>query len=160
MLELEEIKKQLMKGKTIESILGQSDWKNFEAIIAKVFEENNFHTILNFRFKTKNRFEIDIIAIKGNDVFCVDCKWWNTGRYKKTRLKNAITKQEKRLKEFRKFIKKNLIAKKTMKIDQDSNFYTLIVTLLEEDLLKENETIVVPAWKLNAFLMDIDSYIE
>ena len=158
MIDLEEIKAAALEGKQLEEILQKFNWKEFEEFVAEIFRNNGFRVKQNFRFKTKNRYEIDLLAISNRHVLCIDCKEWGRGRYKKSGLKQAAGKQEKRLKEFRKFIKKNLIAKKMLKISQDSNFYTLIVTLFEEDLLKENETIVVPAWKLNAFLIDMNSY--
>lgn len=159
MLSLEELKTQIMKGKSIEEILKKSDWKNFESVIARIFEENNFLTKLNFRFKTKRRYEIDIIAIRNNKIFCVDCKLWDKGRYKKTSLKYSITTQEKRVKEFRKFLKKNPIARSMLKIESDFTVYPLLITLYEENMIKEKETFVIPAWKLNSFVNELESYI-
>lgn len=158
MLTLEEIETQLNEGKQIEELLEQYNWENFENTIADVFEENGFNTKHNFRFKTKSRFEIDVIATRNKMVFCIDCKWWNKGRYKKSSLKTAIVKQERRLDEFQKFIKKNTIATQMLHISSDSKFYSLVVTLFDEDLIKESKTVVVPVWKLNAFLLEIDNY--
>lgn len=160
MLNLEEVKKLLIKGKSMENLLEKSDWKNFETIIADIFKENGFSTKLNFRFKTKNRSEIDVIAARGGIVFCVDCKWWGRGRHKKSGLKYAVDKQEKRLEEFKKFIKANPLAMKMLKISPKSNFHPLVVTLFEEELLRENKTLVVPAWKLNHFLLEMENYIS
>ena len=159
MLDLEGIKTQLMKGKTIEDILEKYDWKNFEKIIAEIFRENGFYTKQNFRFKTKRAYEIDIIAVRNNQVFCIDCKWWGRGRYKKTGLRHAITSQENRVRKFTKFLKKNPIAKGLLKLNSKYKVYPLLVTLHDEDLIKENDTFVVPAWKLNRFTTEIENYI-
>jgi len=159
MTELEEIKVQLMKGKTIEDILEKLDWKKFESIIAEIFQENRFYTKQNFRFKTKKRYEIDVLAVKSNRVFCIDCKWWGKGRYKKTGLKNAVISQEKRVKGLKKFLKKNPIAKSMLKLNLVYAAYPLIVTLHEEDMIKENDTFIVPVWKLNKFVTEIEHYI-
>ncbi|MEK6909599.1 MAG: restriction endonuclease, partial [Candidatus Aenigmatarchaeota archaeon] len=80
---LDKIESQIKQGKNIEDILEKYDWQKFEGIITEIFQENGFYTRQNFRFKTKKRHEIDVIAVKGNRMICVDCKWWSRGRYKK-----------------------------------------------------------------------------
>lgn len=155
---IDEVEAQLRKGKSIEDIFEKYDWKKFESVIAEIFQENDFHILQNFRFKTKKRYEIDVLAVKNNRIFCVDCKWWGRGRYKKSGLKNAVTLQENRVKELKKFLKKNLIAKSMLKIKSRHMVYPLIVTLHEEDMIKENDTFVVPAWKLNKFITEIGQY--
>jgi Holliday junction resolvase-like predicted endonuclease len=156
MVSLEKI---VNSGKSIEEILEKLDWKDFEKAVAEIFERNDFKIKHNFWFKTKNRYQIDVIAIRQGKIFCVDCKQWGKGRYKKTGLKQAVKEQEKRVKELRKFLKKNFIAQSMLKIDLSFKFYPLIVTLLQEDVVKENETFVVPVWKLNNFLMESDIYL-
>ena len=156
---IEEIGNHITKGKDIEEVLEKYDWKKFEHIIGEIFQENGFRTKQNFRFKTKKRYEIDIIAIKNNLIFCVDCKWWNKGRYKKSGLKNAVILQENRGNELRKFLKKNIIAKNLLRINSNTVINSLLVTLHEEDIAKHNETFVVPVWKLNRFISEIEKYI-
>jgi len=159
MINLEGIKDKISKGQEIEEVLKKFNWKEFEGFIAEIFRDNGFAVKQNFRFKTKNRYEIDLLAINKRVAFCVDCKEWNQGRYKKTGLKYAAKNQEKRLEELRKFLKKNPIATGMLNVDANPNFYPLIVTLFEEDLTKENNTIIVPAWKLNGFLLEMDNYL-
>lgn len=155
---IDEIEFQLQKGKVIEDILEKYDWKIFESIIGEIFQENGFNTKQNFRFKTRKRYEIDIVAVRNNRIFCVDCKWWGKGRYKKTGLKNAIASQEKRVKELQKFLKKNPIARDILKITRNYTINPLIVTLHEEDIIQENTTFVVPVWKLNRFVTEEENY--
>ncbi len=158
-MELEEIRKYVFSGKSIEEVLGGFDWKGFEKAVEEVFKSNNFKTCRNFRFKTKRRYEIDLIAIRGDNVFCVDCKEWGRGRYKKTGLKLAISNQKERLKEFLKFMKVNQILQAKLSLNPKFKFCPLIVTLLQEEVIKENDTLVVPIWKLNLFLVDLESYL-
>ena len=160
MINLEEIKDKISKGQEIEEALEKFNWREFEDFITEIFRNNGFNVKQNFRFKTKNRYEIDLLAIGKRVAFCVDCKGWGRGRYKKTGLKYAAKNQEKRLEELRKFLKKNPIAVGMMNIGQTQEFYPLIVTLFEEDLLKESDTIVVPVWKLNSFLLEMDNYLR
>ncbi|MBU5537537.1 MAG: restriction endonuclease [Candidatus Aenigmatarchaeota archaeon] len=156
---LEELEFQLKRGKAIEDVLEKYDWKKFENVVTEIFKKNGFITKTNFRFKTKRNYEIDIIAVRNNKIFCVDCKWWGRGRYKKTSLRQAAINQENRVKEFQKFLKKNPLAKSMLKINPGYTIYPLITTLHEEDVIKENNTIFIPAWKLNKFLIEAEQYI-
>ncbi len=156
---IDKLKHQLRKGKDIEDILEKCDWKRFERIIAEIFNENGFSTKQNFRFRTKRTYEIDVIAVRNDLIFCVDCKWWGRGRYKKAGLKAAVVSQENRVKEFKKSLRRNLIAKKLLRLTQNHEINPLIVTLHEEDMIKEKDTFVVPVWKLNNFLVKLENYI-
>lgn len=159
-MELERIRKKVLAGKNIEEIVEKFDWKDFEEVSKKIFEENNFKVRKNFRFKTSRRYEIDVLALGSRYIFCVDCKQWRGGRNKKSGLKLAVKKQENRVKEFEKFIGKNIIARKMLRIDsKKQKLHPLIVTLFQEDLLKENETFVIPLWKLNSFLVEAEKYL-
>ena len=155
---IEEIEMQLREGKPIEDALEGYDWKKFETFICEIFQQNGFSTKQNFRFKTKKRHEIDVVATRNKLTFCVDCKWWGRGRYKKAGLKVAAVSQQARVKELIKFLKKNIIARSLLKISSDHMIYPLLVTLHEEDTVKENETFVIPAWKLNRFVTEAEDY--
>ncbi len=160
MIDFEKIRTGLSEGKQLEDIVGKFNWKEFEGFIAEIFRSNGFLVKQNFRFKTKNRYEIDLLASNNRYVLCIDCKEWNKGRYKKSGLKNAVVKQEKRLVELKKFLKKNLIANQILGINSKSKFYPLIVTLFEEELSKENNTLIIPAWKLNGFLLEFENHLS
>jgi Holliday junction resolvase-like predicted endonuclease len=160
MIDLEKIKFEILKNKPIEEVIRNFNWKEFEETVAEIFRSNGFIVKQNFRFKTKRRYEIDVLAIKENLIFCVDCKKWSEGRYKKSGLKLATRDQLMRTKELKRFLKKNLIALNMLKIDSKANCYPLLVTLFEEDLLNENNCFIVPVWKLNSVLLDIESYLK
>jgi Holliday junction resolvase-like predicted endonuclease len=131
-------------------------WKKFEQFVADIFRANEFRVRQNFRFKTSKSYEIDILAIGQRYSFCVDCKQWSGGRYKKGALGIAVSNQQRRVKELKKLLKKNVIARDMLKTGR---LYPLIVTQMEEDLLKEGETWVVPVEKLNSFLLNHEKYI-
>jgi len=149
---------ELAKKEKIEEIVKDLDWRTFEKIVANIFEKNGFKTKTNFILKTSKRFEIDVLAVSDLYVFCVDCKEWGKGRQKTSALKNAAMKQEERMKELKKFLKRNSIASKLMKIGSSQEFFSLIVTWHEENLIKEDETFIVPLWKLNAFIGNFENY--
>jgi Holliday junction resolvase-like predicted endonuclease len=157
MLELKKIKNS--DEKEIEERIKKYSWKDFEKIVADVFITNDFWVKRNLVFKTKRRYEIDIIAKRLNVMFCVDCKSWNRGRYKRSGLAKAAILQEERIREMKKFLSKNLVLKDKLKLDEKMKVIPLIVTLFEEDLVKYSKTIFVPFWKLNSFLQKLEYYI-
>jgi Holliday junction resolvase-like predicted endonuclease len=143
----------------IENLTSQIKWNDFESFVSLILEQNNFKTKKNFRFKTKRKYEIDIVAIKNNLVLCIDCKQWKGGRYKKYSILKAINEHENRVFEFIKFLEDNEAAKSELKISNNSKFQPIIVTLLDEGLIKENNTFIIPMWKLNSFLLEIEKYL-
>lgn len=158
MVELEKIEN-LAKRAPIEEILENFDWKDFEEIVAEIFRRHDFIVRKNFRFKTKRRYEVDIVAVRQNLVFCVDCKRWSGGRYKKSGIKKSVEMQEKRTEIIKNILDKNPILRKALKIKDKFEVKSLLVTLMEEDLAKEKNTFIVPVFKLNSFLLEIENYI-
>jgi len=78
----------LQNGLQLDEILRILTWRNFELIVAGIYELNGFHTIRNFHFTTRNgKNEIDIIAIKNQYAHIVECKHWL-----KTRVTSNITR--------------------------------------------------------------------
>jgi len=159
MIELEQIRQRILQGEEIEKIIGEIDWKEFEELVSKILKKHDFDTHHNFRFKTNRRYEIDIVAIKKKILLVIDCKHWGRGRHKKTRLKYAIKDQKERVKQLKKFLKNNLIAKLKLKTSKKLKFIPLIITWFEEDLLEHENVFIVPAWKLNNFLLNLSEYI-
>jgi Holliday junction resolvase-like predicted endonuclease len=157
-VELEEIEN-LVRKNPMEEVLKNFDWKDFEEIVAEIFRRYDFIVKKNFRFKTKKRYEVDIIAVRQNLVFCVDCKRWSGGRYKKSGIKKSVEMQEKRTNVIKNILEKNPILRKTLKIEDEPEIKSLLVTLMEEDLVKEKNTFIVPVFKLNSFLLEIENYI-
>ena len=159
MLELEKIKSEIFKGKTLEEVLKGIDWREFENFVSEIFSKNEYFVKRNFRFKTSRRYEIDLVASRKNLTFCVDCKNWSGGRNKKSGIIFAVEKQYLRVQELRKFMKGNLIAKKLLAFEEKTRVLPLIVTFLQEDVLEENGVFVVPVWKLNSFLLNAENFV-
>jgi len=76
---------------TVYEISRYLDWREFETLAARVFEENEYKVFQNHRFTLRNqRNEIDIIAIKVPIAIAADAKHYSTtGRLKKDEL-NAL----------------------------------------------------------------------
>jgi hypothetical protein len=159
MLDLDEIKKRIIEGETIEKIIKDIDWKEFEKLVVSILKNHDFKSFHSFRFKTESRFEIDILSIKEKIILAIDCKQWNKGRYKKSGLKNAAKSQRERVKQLKKFLKGNIITKEKLKLKKNMKFLPLIVTWYEEDLVKYDDILIVPIWKFNQFLLSLSEYI-
>jgi len=150
-MELQSLENELHKRKQIEEILKTQKWHEFERVVAEILQVHDFETKLNFRFKTKCRYEIDIVGIRNNLILCVDCKKWSGGRYKTTALKKAAERQKERVEELKKF--------KTPWFSERKKLIPLIVTLMEEELREVDGVTFVPISKLNSFLLSIDEYV-
>ncbi len=161
MISLEDIKQRILQREQIEQIIEEIDWKDFEELVARILEKYYFKTYHNFRFKTERRYEIDVLGIRNNVIFVIDCKQWGKGRYKKSALKNAINDQKQRTEQLKKFLKNNIIAQTKLRITKLSKttFISLIVTWLEEDLIEYENVLILPIWKLNEFLLNMGNYV-
>lgn len=142
----------------MEQALEKNDWKDFERTVGDIFRQNDFKVRNNFRFKTRRMYEIDLIAVRGRVVFCVDCKRWSNGREKIWGLAKAAKEQERRTGELEKFVRSNPIARSMMKIP-DGKFVPMLATLHQEKILKEGKTFVAPVKKLNTFILEHETII-
>lgn len=156
-MELERIIKQVMRGKKIEDAAGKFDWRGFERSIGDAFRYNDFAVRNNVRFKFKNRYEIDVVAERGDLVFCVDCKRWSEGRDKTWGILKAAGEQEWRTNEFRKFSESNL--KRPMGKLEKKKYVPMLVTLHQENVTQEGNTFIVPIGKLNTFIVSCEAIV-
>jgi Holliday junction resolvase-like predicted endonuclease len=142
-MKLEDIEEMIREGRNVEEILSAVNWKEFEEKVEEIFQRHNFRTMKNFRIKTSKRFEIDIIAEKGNLLFVVDCKQWRKGRYKLSALRKAAEKQIERAEA----IKQSLIG-------LNKRVIPLLLTLYDEGIYSLQGVFIVPLFKLNSFLLE------
>jgi len=156
-VELEEIEI-LAKKMPIEEVLKNFKWKEFEEIVAEIFRAHGFVVKKNFRFKAERRYEIDVLAVRNNLIFCVDCKRWSGGRYKKSRIKMCVAEQEKRVEALKSLLNKEKTLKDCLKVGENFEIKPLLITLMEEDLREEKNTLIVPIFKLNSFLIEAECY--
>ena len=134
-----------MKKSDIEDVLKKYDWRDFESFVEFVFQQHDFETKRNFWFKTKRKYEIDVVAER-EVIMCIDCKRWSGGRHKRSSLIKAAEAHAERVKEFKNFTK---ATKKAIPV---------IITLIDEDIVIEDEVFFVPIWKLNEFVLDFHSF--
>ena len=122
---------------------GEAIWQNFERLVAFIFEANDFQVIINKikTFKRKRR-QYDVIARKNDRIFLVECKKWAGNRHRPSALKKAIVQHKERTEFY-----ENLTGEATTPI---------LVTLIEEDIKFYEDLPIVPIFKLNSFINEID----
>jgi len=122
---------------------GEAIWQNFERLVAFIFEVNDFQVVIN-KIKTfeRKRRQYDVIARKNNRIFLVECKKWAGNRHRLSALKKAIVQHKERTEFY-----ENLTGEATTPI---------LVTLIEEDIKFYEDLPIVPIFKLNSFINEID----
>lgn len=122
---------------------GEAIWQDFESLVAFIFEVNDFQVVINKikTFKRKRR-QYDIIARKKNRIFLVECKKWAGNRQRLSALEKAIVQHKERTEFY-----ENLTGEATTPI---------LVTLIEEDIKFYEDLPIVPIFKLNSFINEID----
>jgi hypothetical protein len=122
---------------------GEAIWQNFERLVAFIFEVNDFQVVINKikTFKRKRR-QYDVIARKNERIFLVECKKWAGNRHRSSALKKAIVQHKERTEFY-----ENLTGEATTPI---------LVTLIEEDIKFYEDLPIVPIFKLNSFINEID----
>lgn len=122
---------------------GEAIWQNFERLVAFIFEVNDFQVVIN-KIKTfeRKRRQYDVIARKNDRIFLVECKKWAGNRPRLSALKKAIVQHKERTEFY-----ENLTGEATTPI---------LVTLVEEDIIFYEELPIVPIFKLNSFINEID----
>jgi Holliday junction resolvase-like predicted endonuclease len=157
-MKLEEVEQFLLRGNNIEEFVERIDWKEFEKFVREIFSVNKFETFSNFRFRTKRRFEVDIVAAKNDFIFVVDCKEWDRGRNKNSGLKKAAEEQIERACEFQTFLSRNPIAQSRFRVDSNAKIIPILVTWYEETISEHERCYIIPVWKLNSYLINHDFY--
>lgn len=144
----------------VEGIASSLSWQDFEGFVAEILRENGFRVSNNVRFKTGGWHEIDIVAVRGDRMLCVDCKRWKGGRSKKRAVAKAAKEQEARLTEFLKYVGEAPNAGVDVGLSKSvTNFNAMIITLMQEDIIKEEDTFVVPVYKFNSFILEMEKYL-
>ncbi|MCD6371217.1 MAG: restriction endonuclease, partial [Candidatus Aenigmarchaeota archaeon] len=133
-----------IKPEELENFLAKKDWRFFENFVREIFELHGFRTKIHIRVGPKNgKKEIDILAYNNFLAFLVECKRWWRGRYKNYALKKEAQKHLERVRLLSSY---SFIVRKRKVVG-------IIVTLLDEQIKKENSIYFVPLWRLNTFLL-------
>jgi len=133
--------------RNLESEVSGMNWKEFELLAEKAFLAFGWETIRNYRFKMP-RMEVDLIAIKHDNAFCVDCKHWRRTVGEATMLRLASQQ-----------------IKRTQRVlDEMFNLtraMPMLLTRYDEQLfVLPNRVPVVPIARLQGFLQEWEGYLD
>ncbi len=151
-MNLEDVQRRISAGESIEDVARDFDWKGFEIFCSGIISENGWYTRRNYRFRSGRRYEIDILARKGNRMLLADCKHWGERPGKAPQLRISAERQLERAMEWEKI---NFLESARKEVET----IPLVITWLEEDITREHGVWIVPVFKLNTFLLEIDNYV-
>ena len=129
----------IKNGAIIDEVAIQLDWRDFEWLVAKIFEAKGFSVIKNLTL-TKPRMEIDVVGTKLGVAVLVDCKHWK--KQSPSTLKNTVTKQIQRVKHYVKKIRGAMAV-------------PVIVTLYREQLSFIEKVPIVPILQFSSFVDEL-----
>ncbi len=146
------------RGVEIESVAMALTWKDFERLVAGILEENGYACVESFRRRGTSSLkgmEIDVIGHAGRRIVCVDAKMWNVRGGKASALGTAALRQKERTQRL-----VELLPSLSARLRLSHGKYHLVpavVTWLVEDLEIFDGVPVVPVFKLNTFLIELDA---
>jgi len=149
-------------GNNIHHLFAYLNWKNFEDLIAIIFDKAGHTVIENFRFKDEyTRFEIDVLSYKFPYIFAIDCK------YHKNRasspMKSAAIAQMNRVEsliESFPVISESLIKQLHLPIKRLIFVVPLIISWGNHNIHLVENIPIVSFNRLSGFLQDIDEFRE
>jgi protease II len=128
----------------LQRVSRENVWQNFERLAAFIFEKNNFQVKINvIKTRNKKRRQYDVVARRGDKTFLIECKKWAGNRYRLSALKAAIEKHKERVEFYRDITNEDAAP--------------IVVTLIEEEIKFYEDMPIVPIFKLNSFINEMDS---
>lgn len=147
-------------GARVAEIVNLLTWKDFEGLVAGILTENNYRCVESFRRRGNSLIrgmEIDVVGVRGGTIIAVDAKMWGIRSGKVSALKSAAEKQKIRTEELTSELDR--LSKKLNPLSEGQyTIYPVIVTWLVEEVELHEGVPVVPVFKLNSFILDLDQY--
>ncbi len=147
-------------GASVAEIVNLLTWKDFEGLVAGIFSENNFRCVESFRRRGNSMIrgmEIDVVGVRGGTIIAVDAKMWGIRSGKASALKSAAEKQKKRTAELASELDR--LSKKINTLTEGPyTIFPVIVTWLVEEVELHEGVPVIPVFKLNSFILDLEQY--
>jgi hypothetical protein len=101
--------------------------------------------------------EIDVVGVRGKTIIAVDAKMWSVRSGKASALKTAAEKQKTRTLELS--LELDRLSKKLENVVKGSyTIFPVLVTWLVEEVELHEGVPVVPIFKLNSFIHELDYY--
>ncbi|RLI20231.1 hypothetical protein DRO54_06710 [Candidatus Bathyarchaeota archaeon] len=146
-------------GADIEKVCRNLSWKEFEDLAVKAFQANGYSTIKNFRFRHRNRmWEIDLLAVKGRIVVCVDCKRWMR-RLVPSTIAKVVETQIERVKALSEILQESR-HKLNFILEKNVYLVPMILSLIPSSHKFWNGTPIVPILQLQDFLSELLAQLQ
>lgn len=147
-------------GAQVEYVIELLNWKDFEGFVAHILAEHEFRCIESFRRKgnqSTKGMEIDVIGIRGATIISADAKMWGIRRGKSSALKMAAENQKQRSVKLASMM--NKVAEKVGHLSlRNYRIYPILVTWLVEEVQFHDGVPIVPVFKFNSFILNLDSF--
>ena len=148
------------RGAKVSEIVELLTWKDFEGFVAGILSENSYTCVESFRRRGNSEMhgmEIDVVGVRGKTIIAVDAKLWGVRGGKASALKTAAEKQKTRTEELSSELDR--LNKKLNSLQNGTySMFPVIVTWLVEDIEFHEGVPVVPVFKLNNFIHELDFF--
>ena len=142
-------------GADIERVCRNLSWKEFEDVAVTAFQTNGYSTIKHFRFRHENRmWEIDVLAVKGKIVVCVECKRWMK-RLTASTMSKVAEAQIERVRALSK-----IMDKSTFPVEGRIFLIPMILSLVPASSKFCNGVPIVPILQLQNFLDELPAHMD
>ncbi len=150
----------MAEGVDAEKVVQHMTWKDFEGLVAGILERNGYRCTESFRHvgnENVNGMEIDVIGVKGRTILSVDAKMWGIRKGKASALKSAAEDQFERTKRLRNQL--DVVSEKVGGLKSGNYELTpVLVTWFVEEIRFHEGIPMVPMFKLNSFVLELDRY--
>ncbi len=147
-------------GADVEEVAEALDWREFEELTARCLSENGFEVYEHFIFRgNKRRYEVDILGIREPIILLVDCKHWRAGRSKRWRLRRAAEDHLRRTEALVDALPRTPLYRRVCGWSEIV-VTPILVTLHQELVILHNQIPLVPVYKLNSFLQDLQGWLD
>ena len=150
----------ITQGAKVSEIVELLTWKDFEGFVAGILSENSYTCVESFRRRGNSEMhgmEIDVVGVRGKTIIAVDAKLWGVRGGKASALKTAAEKQKIRTEELSSELDR--LNKKLNSLQNGTySMFPVIVTWLVEDIEFHEGVPVVPVFKLNNFIHELDFF--
>ncbi len=147
-------------GADIEDAVRYLTWKDFESFVAEVLRLNDYECLESFRERGREDrpgMEIDVVGVRDNTVLAIDAKMWGVRGGKASALRQAVERQVLRAQRLATHLDR-LADRLPLAPQETYHVLPVVVTWLTEDLYVHDGVPVVPVFRLNSFVLELDAH--
>ena len=148
----------ISQGVPVDQVSLYLHWRDFEELVSEYLAAHNYVVYRSLRISPPRGLEVDVIGQKGELGLVIDCKHWNPGYSKISKLKQASIDHYNRVKILAK--KLWILARKHSKLRELRKLVPIIVTLTDVNLRFYQGVLISPISLFNDFLLNIDAILD